>query len=97
MDAAVYAERKAEKLKPIFEAAQQLDALTSWTELDAARRSLVINAAVQIRTAAQRIATLGDRLLPYSDPDFYANLPPSRATEDQGQFAASGLEIVFSE
>lgn len=97
MDAAVYAERKVEKLKPIFEAAQQLDALVKLVELTAADRSIAINAAVQLRTAANRIATLGDRLLPYSDPDFYRDLPPSLAAEDQGKHAAAGLEIVFSE
>jgi hypothetical protein len=97
MDAAVYAERKAAKIRQIDEASAQLDELAKWVQLDAAQRSIIRNAAAQLNTAANRISTLGDSLLPYSNPDFYVNLPPSRATEDQGKHAASGLEIVFSE
>ena len=50
-----------------------------------------------LREAAVTIAQLGDRLFPYSQPEFYEELTPSRATEDGGKFAAAGLEQVFSE
>lgn len=97
MDATVYAQRKSAHLQPIFDAAAQLDALEKSGDLVNDERKVVRNAAVQLRSAATKIATLGDRLLPYSDPDFYRDLPPSRATEDQGKHAANGLEMVFSE
>jgi hypothetical protein len=97
MDAAVYAERKAAKIRQIDEASAQLDELAKWVQLDAAQRSIILNAAAQLNTAANRISTLGDGLRPYSEPGFYRDLPPSLAKEDQGKHAASALEYVFSE
>lgn len=97
MDAAVYAERKREKLAPLLQAAEQLEAMRGWIQLDNAQRSILSNAAVQLRTAANQITKLGDGLNPYTDPDFYRDLPPSLASEDQGKHAASAFEYVFSE
>lgn len=96
MDAAVYAERKAEKLAAIFDAAERIQDLAEDMAKGPAHTAIT-NAAARLRTAADQIGKLGDGLRPYSEPGFYAELVPSLAKEDQGKHAANALEYVFSE
>lgn len=97
MDSAVYIERRDADVKAYMDAAAALVPLRDATTTSPAERHVLGEAESMLREAAVMIARLGDALLPYSDPDFYRDLPPSRATEDQGKYAANALEYVFSE
>ena len=97
MDPKVYAERKAAEVEAYNRAAAELKAVFDGMDITDPRRVPIGEAEAMLREAAIMIAHLGDHLLPYSDPDFYAELKPSRATEDGGQFARDGLEYVFDE
>lgn len=55
------------------------------------------DADVQITQLLQRCNVLADGLLPYTDPDFYVEMRPSRAADDLGVFAAAKLEQAFPE
>lgn len=62
-----------------------------------AEHAAIQNAAVQLDQLLHRCNTLADGLLPYTDPDFYLELPPSRALDDQGAHARDKLEQAFPE
>lgn len=50
------------------------------------------DADARISDLMQRVRVLVQGITPYIDPDFYAELKPSKALEDQGQFARDKLE-----
>lgn len=97
MQRAVYEERRAAEVKAYKDAAAALLPLIEASVSQSAERMAVVEAESMLREAATMIAHLGDRLFPYSQPEFYADIQPSRAKEDGGKFAADGLEYVFSE
>jgi hypothetical protein len=96
MDASVYTERRAQQLAPILAAATELQGIVAAMG-PSPDRSMISNAAVRLRVAADQITKLADGLRPYSEPSFYAELVPSLAKDDQGKHAANALEYVFSE
>lgn len=97
MDARVFAERKAAKVAEYNAAAAGLLPVIGALEPTDPRRVPLAEAEAMLREAAVTIAQLGAALLVYSDADFYAELPPSRASDDQGEHADNTLEQVFSE
>ena len=60
-------------------------------------RLAIAQAEVQLRVAANEVEHLLRHLYPYSDPDFYKEMIPSLAKDDQGRHAASAVEYVLSE
>lgn len=55
------------------------------------------NAAVQLRACVDRLAVMSAGIEPYLDPDFYAELKPSRALDDGGLWARDHAEQAFPE
>jgi hypothetical protein len=97
MDRAVYEERKAAEVAAYVAAADALEPIIDALPPMDPKRGPLREAKATLREAAVVIAYLGDRLFTYSDPDFYQELAPSLAKDDQGQHARVGLEYVFSE
>ena len=97
MEAKVFTERKAAKVEAYNRAAADLVAIIGALEVTDPRRVPLREAEAMLREAAVTIAQLGDALVVYSEPDFYAELPPSKAADDQGEHADRALEQVFSE
>jgi hypothetical protein len=97
MDRAVYAERKAAEVEAYTRAAAALLPLIDALPPQHPDRVPLGEAEAMLREAAVTIAQLGDALVVYSEPDFYAELPPSLASDDQGEHADRALEQVFSE
>lgn len=97
MDARVFAERKAAKVSAYTSAAAGAKLVFDSFEVTDPRRLVVAEAEAMLREAAVTIAQLGDALVVYSEHDFYAELPPSKAADDQGEHADRALEQVFSE
>jgi len=97
MDPRVFAERKAAKVEAYQAAAAGLLPIVGALEPTDPRRVPLREAETMLREAAVTIAQLGDALVVYSEPDFYAELPPSKAADDQGEHADRALEQVFSE
>lgn len=62
-----------------------------------AEHSAIAAANVMLSALLNRCNTLADGLQPYTDPDFYRELPPSRALEDQGQHARDKLNEALPE
>jgi hypothetical protein len=97
MDARVFAERCAEKVAEYKQAAAGLLPLIDTLPPAHPDRVPLREAEAMLREAAVEVSQLGGALNVYSAPNFYENLPPSRATEDGGAHARNVLEQVFSE
>lgn len=96
MDAKVLAERLQAKLQLIKASVAWLDALAASKDPGPERNGLR-EAEATLAECGDSLSKLGEALNVYAPPEFYENLPPSRATEDGGQHARNVLEYVFSE
>ena len=92
------AERIKQKRVAVDTAVARLNALDATlrpTNRDQAE--VVENARVQLLSLMEKCEALGTALLFYSEPIFYAEFPPSRASEDKCKLAVNVLEYVFPE
>lgn len=91
------ADRKAQLAQDVAKAKAGLaEVLVQFTPMSP-EHSAIRNANVHLDALLHRCNTLADGLLPYTDPDFYLELPPSRALDDQGTHARDKLEQAFPE
>ena len=97
MTPAQLAERKAAYGLQVQRAIDDLTAVHAALPAGDPNRRLLVNAATELRECFQRLTVVTDGLAVYTDPDFYLELPPSRALEDQGQHARDKLEQAFPE
>ena len=97
MTPAQLADRKAQLAQDVTKAKAGLaEVLVQFTPMSP-EHSAIRNANVYLDLLLHRCNTLADGLLPYTDPDFYRDLPPSLAKDDQGEFARGKLEQAFPE
>ena len=97
MTPAVLADRKAQLARDVAATQARLAEALAGFQPGTPTHSAIRDAGAQIAQLLNRCNVLADGLLPYTDPDFYADLPPSRATDDLGVFAAGKLEQAFPE
>lgn len=90
-------ERKSALLLVVTSAKAKLAEVLVKFQPGTADHSAIANANVQLDQLLNRCNVLADGLLPYTDPDFYLELPPSRALDDQGAHARDKLEQAFPE
>lgn len=97
MTPAQLAERKAALAESVAATKARLAELLVGFQPGSDEHSAIRAANVRLGELLHRCNTLADGLLPYTDPDFYLELPPSRALDDQGQHARGRLEQAFPE
>lgn len=97
MTPATLAERKAALASVVDRAKAGLAELLVGFRPHSPEHSAIVNANVQLGTLLNIASTAADGLLPYTDPTFYDELPPSLALTDRGQHARDKLEQAFPE
>ena len=97
MTPAQFAERKQALADEMAKAKARIKAALGGYRPDTPEYQALVDANVQIDQLLHRCNVLADGLLPYTDPDFYRELPPSLALDDQGQHARDKLEQAFPE
>lgn len=91
------ANRKAQLAQDVEKARAGLAEVLIGFQPGTPEHSAIRDANAELSALLNRCNVLADGLLPYTDPDFYLELPPSRALEDQGTHARFKLEQAFPE
>ena len=87
----------AEKLKAAFEYVRTGQQPQITLKFDTPETMLLTQAAHELAVALGQVKSLKATLEVYAKPEFYAELPPSRAKDDQGQMARNVLQVYFPE
>jgi hypothetical protein len=91
------ADRKAQQAADVAKTKARLAEVLVGFRPGSDEHKAIRDANVQLDQMINRCNVLADGLLPYTDPDFYLELPPSRALDDQGTHARFKLEQAFPE
>ncbi len=97
MTPATLAERKAELGRAVDRTRGELSKVLTEFQPGSTSHTAIRDANVKLSELLFLCSTLADALIVYADPAFYAELPPSRAIDDQGQRARNALERALPE
>lgn len=97
MTPAVLAERKELLAKSVEATSQRLGELLVGFSPNSPESMAIKDGQVRLAELLHRLNQAAAGLQPYTDPDFYRELPPSLALDDQGQHARNKLEQAFPE
>lgn len=97
MTPAQFAERKAELGRAVDRTRAGLSIVLQAFQPGSVEHTALRDANVRLSELLFLAASLADALVVYADPAFYAELPPSRASDDQGQRARNALDQAYPE